>query len=279
MNRQPDYRADYYSLGVTLFQLAAGQLPFHAADPLGWAHAHLSKQAPLLSELRPAIPRVFAELVAKLMAKNPDERYQSSRGLIADLETCANAWSTDRRIPQFSLGSRDISPRFEVSRELVGRDAEPGFASCVRPSPRVAHSPAAPVWCTRDGQVLDSRQARPLRFRRRGILPHQHVRSTARKCAVFSAGALAAKSDCTTAHESDTRLLEWNQRLIAGLGSNVAVMCDLAPALAQIVGAHPAAIELSPSETQHRLEHVLREFVKVFARKEHPLVIAIDDSQ
>ena len=279
MNRQPDYRADYYSLGVTLFQLAAGQLPFHAADPLGWAHAHLSKQAPLLSELKPAIPRAFAELVAKLMAKNPDERYQSSRGLLADLETCANAWSTDRRIPQFSLGSRDVSPRFEVSRELVGRDADAEALQAVFDQVRASHT------------HLLLLSGAP------GVGKSSILGKLARSAS--DAGAFFLTSTCDQRHEnvpysalvhslqsliaqlltqSDTRLLDWKQRLITGLGSNVAVMCDLVPALAQIVGAHPAAIELSPSETQHRLEHVLQEFVKVFARKEHPLVIAIDDS-
>ena len=72
LNRRPDHRADYYSLGVTLFQMLTGQLPFAATDAIGWAHAHVSKRAPLVTERSPEVPSVIARLVAKLLAKDPD---------------------------------------------------------------------------------------------------------------------------------------------------------------------------------------------------------------
>src|SRR4051812_21639057 len=92
MNRELDYRSDYYSLGVTLFELLTGQLPYQAADAMGFVHAHLSKRAPSASQLRPEVPLMVSEIIAKLMAKDPDERYQSYLGIVSDLERCQQRW-------------------------------------------------------------------------------------------------------------------------------------------------------------------------------------------
>src|SRR5690606_34206419 len=98
--------------------------PFAASDVLGYVHCHLSKPAPSARERNPAVPEGLARVVAKLMAKNPDERYQSARGLAADLERCERALREGGDVPPFELGQDDVSERFDVSRELVGREAE-----------------------------------------------------------------------------------------------------------------------------------------------------------
>ena len=126
MNRELDYRTDYYALGVTFFELLTGKLPFQAADPMGWIHAHLSKRAPQVHHVRRAVPEMVAKIVEKLLAKDPDDRYQSARGLISDLEECRGQWEAAGRIETFPLGAHDVSERFALSQKIIGRGQELG---------------------------------------------------------------------------------------------------------------------------------------------------------
>ncbi|MBD2152871.1 protein kinase, partial [Pseudanabaena sp. FACHB-1277] len=124
MNRGIDYRCDFYALGVTLFELLTGQLPFQSDDPLEIVHCHLAKPAPLVSELKPEIPEAIAQIVFKLMAKNAEDRYQSALGLKHDLEVCLHQLNQTGSITEFAIGTKDLSDRFTISEKLYGREAE-----------------------------------------------------------------------------------------------------------------------------------------------------------
>jgi serine/threonine protein kinase len=123
-SRDVDWRSDYYSLGVTCFQLLTGTLPFVASDPLEWSHRHISQPPPLAHELRRELPEALSLIVAKLMAKSAEDRYQGTFGLIADLERCRDALAATGTVRTFTLGSSDVSRRFQIPQRLYGRDAE-----------------------------------------------------------------------------------------------------------------------------------------------------------
>ena len=124
INRYVDYRADYYSLGVLLYQIITGQLPFKAADPLEWVHCIISQEAPLANTVNKKIPEALAEVIAKLMAKNAEDRYQSIRGLTADLERCRDEMKKGTDDFVFQLGQSDIYREFQIPQKLYGRDQE-----------------------------------------------------------------------------------------------------------------------------------------------------------
>ena len=80
MNRSVDYRTDFYSLGVTLYELLVGWLPFPPGDPMEMLHSHIARMPRIPSELNPSLPRALSAIVMKLLSKTAEERYEAPPG-------------------------------------------------------------------------------------------------------------------------------------------------------------------------------------------------------
>lgn len=280
MNRELDYRSDYYSLGVTLFELLTGQLPYQAADAMGFVHAHLSKRAPAASELRPEVPSMVSDIIARLMAKDPDERYQSSLGIVSDLERCQERLRSAGTIATFPLGTHDVSERFAIPQKLFGRDEE------TRELLQVFRE----VCAGQSRLLLISGPS--------GIGKTSLIQELQRPVTRSNANFVTGKFDQLDRHvpygafiqalralvkqllfETDARLDELRRSLSDALGQNAQIIVDLIPELSQIIGPQPAVAVQGPTEAQHRFRRVFREFLKVLASEQHPLVIFLDDLQ
>src|SRR5213078_4816787 len=99
LRRPVDGRADLYALGVVLFECLAGELPFRAGDAGELIQMHLAVPAPDVRSVRPDVSAALAAVVDALLAKDPDDRYQSGDGLRADLLRVA-----DGQREAFTLG-------------------------------------------------------------------------------------------------------------------------------------------------------------------------------
>src|SRR5882757_6959149 len=118
--RAVDHRADLYSLGAVLHELATGTPPFGTGDPLRLVHDHLARVPIPPAETRPGLPGLFSAIVVHLLEKEPDNRYQSADGLVHDLERLHDipAEATPR------VGERDFPARLLAPSRLVGRETE-----------------------------------------------------------------------------------------------------------------------------------------------------------
>jgi len=280
MNRSMDARSDLYSLGVTLYQMLTGVLPFAAADPLEWVHCHIARQ-PVAPAQRGAVPEALSAITLRLLAKNAEERYQTAAGLEADLRRCLAQWQSQGRIDPFPLGTNDVSDRLLIPEKLYGRERE--IDALLAAFDRVVAQGTA-------GLVLISGYS--------GVGKSSVVNELHKVLAplrgLFAAGkfdqykrdvpyATLAQAFRMLVREilvkSETEVDHWRRVLLEALGPNGQLVVNLIPEVEFIIGKQPPVAELPPQEARGRFQYLLRRFLGAFARPEHPLVLFLDDLQ
>ncbi|OUC15408.1 MAG: serine/threonine protein kinase, partial [Alkalinema sp. CACIAM 70d] len=280
MNRAIDYRTDFYAFGVTLYQLLTGQLPFASEDPLELIHCHIAQQPMPADQVNPAVPPMLARIVAKLMAKNAEDRYQSALGLKHDLKQCLEQWHQTGAIPEFSLAQRDISDRFSIPEKLYGREQE--VQTLLDAFARIAegHSELMLVaGFSGIGKTAVINEVHKPIVKQRGYFIKGKFDQFNRNIP-FSAFVQAFRDlVAQLLSESDTQLHTWKSQILDALGDNAQVIVDLIPELDRILGPQPPAPELSGTAAQNRFNLLFQRFIHVFTTADHPLVMFIDDLQ
>ncbi|MEH2456665.1 ATP-binding sensor histidine kinase [Nostoc sp.] len=280
MNRGIDYRADFYALGVTLYQLLTETLPFASSDLLELLHCHIAKMPVPANQVNPGVPAMMAAMITKLMAKNAEDRYQSALGLKYDLEWCLTQWKATGVIPEFELGQRDLSDRFLIPEKLYGRETE--VAELLFAFERVASGSSELMLVagfSGIGKTVVVNEVHKPIVRQRGYFIKgkfdQFNRNIPLSAFVQVLRDLMRQLLC----ESDEQLAQWRTQILAALGENGQVMIEVIPELEQIIGEQPSVVELSGSAAQNRFNLLFQKFIAVLTTAEHPLVIFLDDLQ
>jgi len=282
MNRSIDYRTDFYSLGVTLYELLTGQLPFQATDPIELVHCHIAKQAtpPHLLVKEERCPKAVANIVMKLLAKTAEERYQTAWGLKVDLENCLHQLQTSGQILEFPLAAQDVSNKFQIPQKLYGREEKVAQLLSIfeRVSQGITEMILVSGYSGIGKSALVNEVHKPI-VQRRGYFISGKFDQLKRN--IPYASLIQAFQDLIRQllTESETRLENWKQQTLEALDPNSQIIIDVIPEVELIIGKQPPVPELKPSESESRFNLVLQKFIDVFAKQEHPLVIFLDDLQ
>ncbi|MEH2354671.1 trifunctional serine/threonine-protein kinase/ATP-binding protein/sensor histidine kinase [Nostoc sp.] len=280
MNRGIDYRTDFYSLGVTFYELLTGQLPFQSQEPMELVHCHIAKLPPLVDEINPQIAPVLSSIVSKLMAKNAEDRYQSAFGLKYDLENCLAQLKETGKIVSFPIAQRDVCDRFIIPEKLYGREHE--VETLLKAFDRVTNNQTELMLVAGFSGIgktaLVNEVHKPI-VRQRGYFIKGKFDQFNRNIP-FSAFVQAFRDLMgQLLSESDVQLSTWKNKILQVLGDEGQVILEVIPELEQIIGQQLPATELSQSAAQNRFNLLFQKFIQVFTTKEHPLVIFLDDLQ
>ncbi|WP_224368741.1 trifunctional serine/threonine-protein kinase/ATP-binding protein/sensor histidine kinase [Hyalangium versicolor] len=280
MNRGVDYRADFYALGATFFEMLTGRLAFPAQTALELIHSHLAQLPPSPRDLAPDVPEPLASIVLKLLSKDPDARYQSTRGLTADLEACRHQLRIRGQITSFPLGGADQAHAFRLPQGLYGRASEVNLLLETY-SRAIAGHP----------QVL-------LLTGSAGIGKSSLVNELHRELAASKGRFAAGKSDqfrrdvpfdaidqvlrqlvSQTLAEGEAESAELRQRLLEVLGGNASVLAEAVPETRSLLGEQAPPMAVPADKSKNRLALTLARALQAFAVPGRPLCLFLDDLQ
>ena len=281
MNRSIDSRTDLYALGVTLYEMLTGRLPFTASDPMEWVHCHIARPPAPPSERVKNLPGSVSAIIMKLLAKTAEERYQTAAGAESDLRRCLAEWETRGDIDEFPPGEHDTPDRLLIPEKLYGRTAE--IDTLLASFDRIVAG-GRPELVLVSGYSGIGKSAvvnelhKPL-VPPRGLFASGKFDQYKRDIPYATLAQAFQSLIRPLLSKTEAELRQWREALLEALEPNGRLIVDLVPELKHIIGEQPPVPELPPQDAQGRFQLVFRRFISVFARPEHPLALFLDDLQ
>jgi predicted ATPase/transcriptional regulator with GAF, ATPase, and Fis domain len=280
MNRSIDARSDLYSLGITLYEIFTGALPFAAANPMEWVHCHIARRPPPPGD-RAAVPEPLSAIILKLLAKNAEERYQTASGLETDLRRCLTEWESRGHIDPFPLGTHDVPDRLLIPEKLYGREREIEVLLAAFDRVVAQGTPELVLVSGYSGVGKSSvvNELHKALVPPRGLFASGKFDQYKRDIPYATLAQAFQALIRQILVKSEAEVNEWRHALRDAVGNNGQLVINLIPEVEFIIGKQPPVPDLSPQDAQKRFHLVFRRFLGAFATPEHPLALFLDDLQ
>lgn len=288
MNRSLDYRTDFYSLGITLYKLISGKLPFEGSKAIDLVHSHIAVNALPLCNIKNSNWKnsneirclsILSDIVKKLMEKEPEQRYQSSFGIKHDLKYCQNLLN-NKSIGEFRLGEKDIFESFQIPQKLYGRKKEIDTLMQAFRETQVGNKELLLV----SGYSGTGKSALVNEIHKPIIKNHAYF--TQGKFDQFKQDIPYSAFQSALSNlikeillEENDKIKKWREKIVRELGKNGQIAIDLVPELELLIGKQATLIEVGLDETKNRFIGTIQNFIRAFGDKDNPVVIFLDDLQ
>jgi predicted ATPase/signal transduction histidine kinase/tRNA A-37 threonylcarbamoyl transferase component Bud32 len=280
MNRPLDYRTDFYSLGVTLYEMCCAKLPFLTNDPAQLVHSHIAITPLPVHEVNSRIPKILSGIITKLMAKIPEERYKNANGILFDLDRCLKEPDNTGNIEEFALGLGDISDKLEMPKKIYGRKQE--LASLLASYQNISNGNAEFILIGGYSGIgktsLVNELHKPIAQEQGMFISGKYDQYN--RNIPYSAFFQAVDQFCRyILAEPEIEIERWKKRILETLGSKASLIIEVVPRLELIVGEQPVIKDLSPLEKQVMFKIALKNWLLAISSTEHPVVLFMDDVQ
>ena len=294
INRDVDYRTDLYSLGIVFYEMIAGRTPFPGnggtvdlptdsspRDPMDIVYAHIARQPVPIEAIASQTPSALAGIIRKLLAKNPEDRYQTGFGLVSDLRKCQDRIRKGEENISFPLGEQDICLNFHMPHVLVGRRRETKILTDAFEQ-TVASGKMAVIFVSGEAGIGKSALVNEFEnatITRQGFFLSgkygQIGRHVPYSAIIQAFGSLAEQ----ILSQSPGDIAQWKEKIASAMGTSGKIITDMIPRMETIMGAQPELPELGAEEAKNLFNDAFQRFLSVFAGPNHPVALFLDDLQ
>ncbi len=279
-SRPVDYRTDLYSLGITMYEMLAGHVPFTSTEPLEVVHDHLAVRPARLTEVAAGVPDVLAKLVARLLEKDPGDRYRSAVGVVSDLERIKDRVIRGLDPDGIELEAVATSSRFQIPDRLFGRANEVAELESWLDKAAAGHTSLVLVQgFSGVGKSSLIQELRTPINERRGYLATGKFDQLDRGSGYHAVTAALRDLVRQLLTEDDERVKQWRDDLRSTLGDGAGALTRVVPELVALIGDVAVPEALEAASARNRFNRLVELLLDTIAGPESAVVLVLDDLQ